>query len=191
MKRPPPDLTDRLLEVSDEVLGLDTQPRLEDIARMVGASRATLYYYFSGRDDLVAFLLTAHVEEGAAQMRAATDPSAPPEVRLRAVVSAMIRYLGARPGMCAGLLSALGAAGRMNAALQANDHHIASTVRELLTEGRAGGTLTVKHVSDAANAILGAIMIAVLARAMAEQDPTEPSFVAGLADQIVRGVEVH
>jgi TetR/AcrR family transcriptional regulator len=188
MKTPPPDLTDRLLEISEDVLGLDAEPRLEDVARMVGASRATLYYYFSGRDDLLEFLLAAHIDEGAAKMHAATDPSAPPQARLRAVVETMLGYLGARPGMCAGLLSALGAARRMSAALQANDARIAGPLRELLIEGRARGAFTFENPADAANAILGAALMAVLGRAMAQQDPTDPTFVDTLADQIVRGV---
>jgi AcrR family transcriptional regulator len=190
MKTPPRDLTERLLEVSAEVLKLDAEPRLEDIARMVGASRATLYYYFSGRDDLLDFLLVAHVEEGAAQIQAATDPMASPQARLHAVVSAMLRYLGARPGMCAGLLGALGAAGRMTAALQANDAHIARPLRELLIEGRAEGAFTFDHAGDAASAILGAALLGVLGRALAGEEATDPRFVTGLADQIVRGVVV-
>lgn len=188
MKTPPPDLTARLLEASADVLDLGSEPRLEDIARMVGASRATLYYYFSGREDLLAFLLAAHVEEGAAQMRAAADPAADPQQQLHATVSAMVRYLGARPGMCAGLLSALGASGRMDAALQANDRHIATPLRELLVEGRAKGVFAFAHAGDAANAILGGVLMGVLGRAMAQQDPTDASFAEGLADQVVRGV---
>lgn len=190
MKTPPLDLTDRLLEVSEDVLRLDAEPRLEDVARMVGASRATLYYYFSGRDDLLEFLLAAHIDHGAAKMRAATDPSAPPQARLRAIVEAMLGYLGARPGMCAGLLGALGAGGRMSAALQANDARIAGPLRELLIEGRARGAFACENPADAANAILGAILVAVLGRAMAQQDPTDPTFVDTIADQIVRGVLV-
>ena len=43
MKTPPPDLAERLLDVSEQILRSDPAPRLEDVARMVGASRAALY----------------------------------------------------------------------------------------------------------------------------------------------------
>ncbi len=157
---------------------------------MVGASRATLYYYFSGREDLLAFLLAAHVDQGAEQMAAAVAPAAPAHVRLRSVVKAIVGYLGAHPGMCAGLLSALGAAGRMNTALEANDARIARPLRDLLIEGRDRGAFTFESPADAANAILGSALMAVLGRAAARQDPTDPTFVEALTDQIVRGVSV-
>ena len=34
--------------------------RMEDIASAIGIPRATLYYYFAGKDDVLAFLLAAH-----------------------------------------------------------------------------------------------------------------------------------
>ncbi|WP_370324090.1 TetR/AcrR family transcriptional regulator [Euzebya sp.] len=188
MKTPPPDLADRLLAVSDDVLAVDADLRLEDVARMVGASRATLYYYFAGRDDLLAFLLSAHVREGAAAMAAADDGQGPPADRLRAVVVAMAGYLGGRPGTCAALLAAAGARGALAPVLELNDARIAGPLRELLTEGRATGAFDVAAPADAANAILGAVLMAVLGRAAAGRDPADPDFTTALADQILRGV---
>ena len=63
MRRPPPKLVQRLVSVSEEVLRPDQALRLEDIATLIGSARATLYYHFSGRDDLVAFLLEEHLRE--------------------------------------------------------------------------------------------------------------------------------
>jgi len=114
MKTPPADLAERLLDASEQVLYGDPPPRLEDVAQLVGASRATLYYYFSGRDDLLTFLLTAHARRGAETVRIAIGPDDPPDLRLRAMMAAMVKYLGHHPGMCAGLLTALGATGRMS-----------------------------------------------------------------------------
>jgi TetR/AcrR family transcriptional regulator len=188
VKTPPADLAQRLLEASERVLHTDPAPRLEDVARMVGASRATLYYYFSGRDDLVAFLLTAHARQAAETVRESVRPQDPPERRLRAMVAGMVAYLGEHPGTCAGLLGALGATGRMNEALQANDMWIAGPLRELLAEGREAGTFAVDNVADAANAVLGAILLAVLGRSLSAADPTDPQFQRQLTDQTVRGV---
>jgi TetR/AcrR family transcriptional regulator len=188
MKTPPPDLAERLLAASPEVLRIDADPRLEDVARLIGASRATLYYYFSGRDDLLDFLLVAHIKEGAAAIRAAIDPSAAPAVRLRATVDAMLDYLTAHPGMCAGILGALTASGRMATALQANDAHITGPLRELLIEGKATRALAIDSPADAANAVLGGVFMGVLGRALAGQDATDQAFRRALADQIVRGV---
>jgi hypothetical protein len=47
-KTPPADLAYRLLDVSEQVLDPGPALRLEDVACLVGASRAALYYYFLG-----------------------------------------------------------------------------------------------------------------------------------------------
>jgi TetR/AcrR family transcriptional regulator len=188
VKSPPPELADRLLEVSEQVLHADPPPRLEDVARLVGASRATLYYYFSGRDDLLTFLLTAHTQHGAQAVRASVNPDHPPHQRLRAMVAALAAYLGRHPGICAGLLGALGGSGRMGEALQANDTRIAAPLREVLTDGRKAGVFTLGNPADAANAVLGAILMAVLGRSMSGADPTDRRFQQHLTDQVVRGI---
>jgi TetR/AcrR family transcriptional regulator len=188
VKNPPPDLAQRLLEVSEQVLYTDPPPRLEDVARLVEASRATLYYYFSGRDDLLTFLLTAHTQQGAQAVHAAVRPDDPPERQLRAMVAALADYLGRHPGTCAGLLGALGGTGRMGEVLQANDTRIAAPLRELLARGCKAGAFTVDSTADAANAILGALLLAVLGRSMSGADPTDPRFRKHLTEQTVRGI---
>jgi TetR/AcrR family transcriptional regulator len=184
VKTPPPDLAERLLDVSEQILRSDPAPRLEDVARMVGASRASLYYYFSGRDDLLSFLLTTHARHGAEAIHAAVDPDAPPPQRLREMLGAMIEYLAQHPGTCAGLLGAVGANGQMSEVLQTNDTWIAGPLRDLL----ANKPFAVHNVADAANAILGAALLAVLGRSMAGADPTDPAFRRHLIDQILLGV---
>ena len=184
MKTPPPDLAGRLLDASEEILSGDPAPRLEDVARMVGASRASLYYYFSGRDDLLSFLLTTHARHGAEAIESAVDPDAPAPQRLRSMLGAMIDYLGQHPGTCAGLLGALGASGQMSEVLQTNDVWIAGPLRELL----AAGPFSVGDVEDAANAMLGAVLLAVLGRSMTGADPTDADFHQHLVDQLLGGV---
>jgi TetR/AcrR family transcriptional regulator len=191
VKNPPTDLAQRLLDVSDQVLRTDPALRLEDVARLVGASRASLYYYFSGRDDLLSFLLTTHTRQGAEAIQAALDPSDPPPRRLRAMVMAMVDYLGRHPGTCAGLLGALGSAGQMSEVMNANDARIASPLRELLTEGKSAGDFAIDSVADAANAILGAVLLPVLGRSMSGSDPADATFQHRLTDQIVQGVLAH
>lgn len=188
MKSPPSDLAARLLDVAEQVLRADPPPRLEDVARLVGASRATLYYYFSGRDDLLVFMLTAHARQGAEAIHAQVDPEEPPRARLRAMVAAMVDYLGHRPGICAGLLGALGQTDRMGEVMQANDAWIAAPLRELLTDGRDAGVFTADDTADAANAIIGAVLLGVLGRSMAGADATDARFQQQLTQQAVRGV---
>jgi TetR/AcrR family transcriptional regulator len=188
VKTPPAGLAQRLLDVSEQVLDPGPALRLEDVARLVGASRATLYYYFSGRDDLLSFLLAEHTRRGAEAMRAAVRASDGPETRLRAMVTALAGYLTSHPGTCAGLLAALGAAGRLGEILQVSDTWIAAPLREVLTQGRDADLVAAGDPADAVNAILGGLLLAVLGRAMTGADPTDPRFRQHLADQLLRGV---
>lgn len=188
MKSPPDDLSARLLSVSAELLRPDGPPRFEEVAEMVGVSRAALYYYFSGRDDLLSFVLMAHVEEGAAAIAAADPGGHDVGERLRAVVAAAVAHLGDRPGVCAGLLAASSSTGTLGDVLELNDARIARPVRDLIREGVATGELDALDPSDAGNAILGAALMAVLGRASSGQDPTDEDFQRGLVEQIVRGV---
>jgi AcrR family transcriptional regulator len=188
VKTPPTDLAQRLLNVSEQVLDPGPALRLEDVARLVGASRATLYYYFSGRDDLLSFLLAEHTRNGAEAMRAAVRAGDGPQARLRAMVTALAEYLTSHPGTCAGLLGALGAAGRLDEVLQASDTWIAAPLREVLTRGREAGVFAAGDPADAANAILGGLLVAVLGRAITGADPADPRFRQHLADQVLRGV---
>jgi AcrR family transcriptional regulator len=186
MRRPPPELARRLLDASEQVLRPDQEPRLEDVAAMVGSSRATLYYYFAGRDDLVAFLLEEHMATTAAAIAAAARDQQTPGDRLRSVAAALVEFLGERPGVCAGLLSFAGAAGRMQALMTAKDTVLGAPLEQVLADGAATGAFPIADPRDAANAMLGAVMIATLGR-WYRGDGITPAFRQALTDQIVRG----
>src|SRR6516165_7906425 len=168
MKVPPPDLARRLVEAGEEILAGDPPPRLEDVAVTVGTSRASLYYYFSGRDDLLTFLLTSHAREGADRALARAKASDPPQTRLRAMLEALVEYLGAHPGVCTGMLAAAGGGTKMAEVLAVNDTWIAAPLRAVVAEGVASGALMVgdldepSSIADAVNATLGGLLFGVL-----------------------------
>lgn len=183
MKTPPPALAERLVSASEDVLRPDRELRLEDVAALVGSKRATLYYYFSGREDLIAFLLTEHLAAAALAIKAASDPQPSPGERLKSAVAALVGFLGERPGVCAALLSFAGAAGRMASVLAAKDSVVAEPIRRIL----ADGPFEVDDARDAASAMLGAAMIATVDR-WYRGDAMTPVFQQRLTEQIVRGV---
>ena len=57
MKAVPDDLAERLHANADAFLELGDDARLDDLAERIGVARATLYYYFSGKDDLTSFFM--------------------------------------------------------------------------------------------------------------------------------------
>src|SRR6201981_2452517 len=188
MRRPPPKLVERLVSASEEVLRPDPALRLEDIATLIGSARATLYYHFSGRDDLVAFLLEEHLRVAAQTIELAVTPTGSPAVQLRSAITALVGFLGGQPGVCAGLLSFAGAAGRLGTLMAAKDTALAAPLRKLLDEGAAARQFTTSDAADAANAILGAALIATLTRWEDGRDTQDPEFQQALTDQLVRSV---
>src|SRR6266852_4004826 len=137
MRRPPPKLVQRLVSVSEEVLRPDQALRLEDMATLMGSARATLYYHFSGRDDLVAFLLEEHLRAAAETIELAVTTARPPVVQLRSAITALVGFLGGQPGVCAGLLSFAGTTGRLGTLMAAKDATRAAPLRKLIDEGAA------------------------------------------------------
>jgi AcrR family transcriptional regulator len=189
MRRPPPKLVQRLVSASEEVLRPDQALRLEDIATLIGSARATLYYHFSGRDDLVAFLLEEHLRAAAQTIElAVTTTQPPPAAQLRSAITALAGFLGGQPGVCAGLLSFAGATGRLGTLMAAKDTALAEPLRKLLDEGAATGQFTISDSRDAANAILGAALIATLTRWEDGRDTQDPEFQQALTDQLVSSV---
>jgi TetR/AcrR family transcriptional regulator len=188
VKSPPPDLARRLDEASEEILRPGQSLRLEDIAGLVGSARATLYYYFSGHDDLVGFLLARHVAAAGEVMAAAAGDAPSPPERLRLAVAALAAFLGRKPGVCAGLLSFAGSSGQLDSVLAAKDAVLVGLLEEILADGARSGELVPAEPADAANAILGAIMIATLARWNRGADSTSHAFQQALASQVVRSV---
>lgn len=187
VKSPPEDLAAKLVDASERILAPDREVKLEEVARTVGVARATLYYYFSGRDDLVGYLLTHHLKAGGEVLMSELEATSDPATRLERALGAMVSFLAARPGVCAGLLGAAAAGGRLTDVLAANDRAIGAPLRELLTEGRTSGAFAFDDAKDAANALLGGAVIAVVARA-GEGRPLDRAFATALTDQLVRSV---
>lgn len=188
MKTPSAELSRRLVTASEEILRPGRDLRLEDIAGLIGSARATLYYYFSSRDDLVAFLLNEHVTAASEAIAAAAPPGEPPAERLRLAVTALVGFLGTQPGVCAGLLSFAGAAGQLKPMMAVKDALLAAPFEEILSAGSRDGAFSLGDPADAANAILGAAMIATLARWDRGKDSTAADFQEALASQIIRGL---
>jgi AcrR family transcriptional regulator len=187
VKTPPPDLARRLVASGDTILGGGADIRLEEVAATVGVARTTLYYYFSGRDDLVSFLLAEHLKHGADLIREATERPEPPAIQLRRVTVALVQFLGQHPALCTGLLASLGAVGRMDEVLAANEAFIVTPVRQLVEAGMAAGELRTGDPGDVASTILGGILLVVLSRTLQCREVTSDDAADQIANQILRG----
>jgi AcrR family transcriptional regulator len=137
------------------------QTRIEDLAEATGIPRATLYYYFTGKEDILAWLLRRMLADMAEAVSGAASGPGTSRDRLEAVVRAKLDVMGRHPATCRALIADLGRAGRIPeiaAAIQEAFHH---PVRRLLAEGEVDGTLRpVGDPETTASAVYGAVTTA-------------------------------
>ncbi len=189
MKKLPEDLANKLLDASHQIpegSGFDIS--VDEIARIAEIPRATLYYYLSGKDDLVEFYLNDMMDRTRAAIQKAAASEGTSADRLAQVMTAVIGAFAEYPKMCLELPGAIKSS-QEHAALMANmDRSVMAPFREVLIEGRANGELTFTDVDVAADAIMGALhMVSMKAliingtlNAQETSDMVVPQLVNGL-----------
>jgi TetR/AcrR family transcriptional regulator len=105
--RPVPDsLADRLLPAAAEAFaerGFEGT-RLEDLSAASGVPRATLYYYFTGKAEILGFLLSHFVESLSRAVSEAAQSSGTARQRLDRVIDKVLQRLVANPVMLRALV---------------------------------------------------------------------------------------
>lgn len=157
MKTPPPELTQRLIAVSDQLDGTEFDVTIDEVAKLADVPRATLYYYFSGKEDLIAFFLNEKFSlvRDAISSAAATDGSV--SDRLTRAMTAILHALSEHPPLCTELPIAVKRAGNMGDVMANADRVLMTPMRELLIEGRATGEFAIPDVDLASIALMGAL----------------------------------
>jgi TetR/AcrR family transcriptional regulator len=155
--------------------------KIDEIADAAGIPKATLYYYFSGKEEILAFLLNDMLELIAGEVgNAVTSPGTARE-RLETVVEAQLEVMLEHPAVCRALVGDLGRATRLPElaiAVQAAFHQ---PIEELLADGVTDGSLrAVPDPRTVALGIFGAITIAGLTAAV--EGPSDTP-----ADESARG----
>jgi TetR/AcrR family transcriptional regulator len=139
--------------------GLD-QTKMEDVAQAAGVAKATLYYYFAGKEEILAHLLADTLRAVTDAVAIALETDGDAATRLEAVIDAQLRVMNDHPAACRALISELGRAGRIPEIVLALDSAYYAPLAQLLAEGAADGSLRqVEEVSEAAAAIFGAVTI--------------------------------
>jgi AcrR family transcriptional regulator len=133
--------------------------RIDDVAKRVGVPRATLYYYFSGKEDILAFLLRSLLDDVAAAVQKAVTGRGGGVARLRAALRAQLEVLAANPETAQLLVANLGKAGRLTDIAVAVRAAFHEPVRSVLAAGVAEGSLRDVDVERAASALFGAVIL--------------------------------
>jgi AcrR family transcriptional regulator len=164
--------------------------QMSDVASAAGVARSSLYYYFTNKDDVLAYLLRAVLDELTESTAvAAAGPGTPP-ARLAAVIRAQLAHLDAHPAATQVLIANLGRAGRLPDIAGRVREGFEDPVRDLLAEGAADGTLRPLPDDDlGAAALFGAVLVIGLRSLVLEgsidvdrvTDAIGPMFWHGLA----------
>lgn len=158
--RPIPDqIATRILDAAELFAerGLD-DTKMEDIAAATGVPKATLYYYFDGKADILAFLFRTVLDEVRTAVTTAAAGRGSAAERLRRVIVAHLEVFRRLPMASRALQFDLGRAARVPELATRADASFVAPVRELLAEGARDGSLRpVPHPAITALVIMGAI----------------------------------
>lgn len=158
MKQPPDDIADKLIAASKQFKGTGLDVSMDEVALAADIPRATLYYYFSGREDLINFYLAHKLDTVSVAMQKAAAGEGTVIDRLGTLIRAVLHAMAAQPAICTELPEALRRA-RNNfseVALKA-DVVMRQPIRDLLIEGKSNGELDIDDVDLAIDAIHGAV----------------------------------
>jgi len=190
MRRLPAALVSQIYAAAEPIAdnGLD-QTKIDDIAAATGVPKATLYYYFTGKEEILAFLLAEMLSlmEGRVAVAAAGVGTA--RDRLAAVVEAQFSVMFDHPAVFRAFIGELGRAGRLPGIVVAIRGAFHVPVEHLLREGEADGSL--RHLDDpaaASSAVFGAVTLNALQHLL-ERDQADPNAVAAATlDVLITGL---
>jgi AcrR family transcriptional regulator len=161
------------------------ETRMEDLAEATGVPKATLYYHFSGKEEILAWLLRSTLAALGEEVASAAARTGTARRRLEGVVRAQLRVMAERPAACRILIADLGRAARMPDLAEAVGQAFHAPVLQLLAEGASDGSWRkVNDPATVASAIFGAVVIPALDNlvSVGSLDPTR------LAPPIIRFV---
>ena len=133
--------------------------KIDDVARSIGVPRATLYYYFSGKEDILAFLLRTLLEDVAAEVQRAVSGEGDGVARLRAALRAQLEVLAGNPETAQLLVANIGRAGRLADIAVAVNAAFHDPVITILRAGIEDGSIRGVDPERAASALFGAVIL--------------------------------
>jgi AcrR family transcriptional regulator len=191
VKKVPEDLAAKLYSIGDQFLAQGDDARIDQVAEDLGIARATLYYYFSGKDDLTTFFMQEKLARLAAEVQKAKAGEGTAMERFEAAMRAAVYELASNPALCLNLTRAVGRMEAMAEILAASEQAVMAPLRELLIEARAVGDADVADIDLTIASLMGGTNMAVLNRwaLTGEVDPDDMSQNA--VTQFLNGVRAR
>jgi AcrR family transcriptional regulator len=165
MKQPPEDLAQKLIDASSQFGGTGLDVSMDQVAQAADVPRATLYYYFSGKEDIVDFYLSHKLDSVSVAMEKAAASEGTVIDRIGEVVRAVLHAMAAQPALCTELPEALRRArAHFSEVAMKAETVMRRPLRNLLIEGQANSELNVEDIEVAIDAIHGALSQVALVR---------------------------
>ena len=153
--------------------------KIDDIAATSGVPKATLYYYFKGKDDILAFLFRDSLGALARDVAAAADAAGPGRDRLAAVIEVQIAHTMDRPTTSLAVVGGLGRAIALPELTSSVQAAFYEPIIRVLTAGADDGSLRLPiDPHSAAISIFGTAMMTALLHNAVDSDKT-PAAIAG------------
>ena len=163
--------------------------KIEDIAAASGVPKATLYYYFTGKDEILSFLLRDSLSLLAKEVATAADAPGSGRERLAAVITVQIEHTMTRPGSSRALVGDLGRAIRLPELATAVQEAFYDPIARVLNTGAADGSL--RPLADpqvGAVSVFGAIMMTAMLHNVIQSERAVSEIAEGVIDLIVNGL---
>jgi AcrR family transcriptional regulator len=147
----PDEIAAKLLAGADRLSVGFGDARMDDIAEASGIPRATLYYYFPGRQNVLTFLLDAMLAEYRDTVVADAEGSA--RGRLTSLFDRLIEHFLRHPGVAAILVSNLGELGKLSELATSTYDPLVDRIDPILRAGIEDGELREVDVARTATAL--------------------------------------
>ena len=155
----PAELGQKILAAAESYGTSVDDVSMEEIASVTGVPRATLYYHFRAKEQVLAFLLTAMLDDIATNVEGAAATADDARTRLVNVVRAQLEAMATRPATSQLLVANLGRAGKLPDIAAGIDRAFQAPVRNILAEGVAAGEIRSIDPAPTATAIFGAVTV--------------------------------
>ncbi|WP_234815612.1 TetR/AcrR family transcriptional regulator [Mycolicibacterium boenickei] len=183
----PPAVAEKLYSATDLIAarGLE-KTKIEDIAKSSGVPKATLYYYFKGKDDILAFLFRDSLDALARDVATAADGPGPGRDRLAAVIQVQVAHTMHRPATAQALVGDLSRAIRLPELATAVQEAFYEPIARVLHAGAADGSLRkLADPESAAISVFGAIMMTAMLHNVIDSQKTQDQ----VAEEVMHLIE--
>jgi TetR/AcrR family transcriptional regulator len=164
MKPLPTELSTKLMDAADTAsTGHGIDMSIDDLAKSAEVPRATLYYYFSGKEDLVQFYVGEMMRRGNEVVAGALSEGGSPSERLAGVMRAMLENFADYPRICVEMSASIKFLQNYGPVMAEIERGTVAPIVAVMSEGNDSGEFDIADPMAAAISIMGGLhMIATM-----------------------------